>query len=191
MWSNLLKDAASGVDEEHHLVLRVLSSLTPRAVGLLDYIVGDFHRDEDWYSQIEWHDDWEADLKKFFEKQVEPLLHYGPDSTGDHVSHANLVFEFEHAKPFWVFQIDLPLITPDIVERIDSGSTVDDWGQVIAAISLESAPLQILEREGLIVRRRGEFALKYCQVEFTYAAATRLGVDLVAKCQPDTEGRVE
>src|SRR5690242_7397039 len=75
MWSPLLADTAKEVEERHYLLSKVLSSLTPQSAGLLDCIVGDFYKKEEWYDELMWEEDWLQDLEAYILKEVEPLLH--------------------------------------------------------------------------------------------------------------------
>lgn len=191
MWSNLLKDAASGIEEEHHLILSVLGCLTPRSAALLENIVGNFHEDEHWDGEIDFHENWLLDLKSLIQAEIEPELYHdesAPKRAHDKLSHR--IIEYEHRQPCWIFLLDLPVIMPDTVTEIDAGATLDDIGQVCMVGSYETAPLQILEREGLVTRHKAEIDLKHCRIYLTYAAATRLGVQLVSVCRPNTEGKV-
>lgn len=191
MWSNLLKDAAKGVDEEHHLILHVLSSLTPNSVALLEYIVDDFHENEHWDQEIDWQEDWIADVSRFLVKEIEPTLFYEEGKERSDRDVTQELFEFQTGKPNWIFQADLPLYMPDLVEAVEGGDDAENYGTVFMGRSLESPPLQILERELLVSRRTVEIPLTYAKAKLTYAVATKLGVELVATCKPDSEGRIE
>lgn len=186
MWANLLADAGKEIREEHYLMQKVLSSITPGAAELLDYIVGEFHTKEDWYNELEWEEDWLRDLEKFVLKEIEPSLHEYVD-TERHSDLARKVCEFPHDKPFWVFRVELPLILEDMKSAIDEGADPETYGMIVMPISYENPSLQILEREQLVERRKHEMKLPYGPLRFSFAAATSLGVELLRICQASSE----
>lgn len=188
MWSNLLADAAKEIDDQHYLISKILADLTPNAALLLESLVEDFFKDEDWYGKLDWENQWLQDFEKFVETKQDELHHqHGKQDTEVKREQIALeIAEFSHELPIWAFQFSLPLIMEDIVEGIDGGRTIDDFGQVTSSHSFEHASLQILEREQLVVRRKGEFKMKYCRFEFSYVVVTALGVALVQMCMSDT-----
>jgi hypothetical protein len=184
MWANLLASAAKEVRDDHYLMLRVLSALTPTSVELLDYIVGDFWEEEDWYNELAWEHDWLHDLEDYTKANVEPFFHETGKKHKDPGELASKFFEFPHRKPFWVFRVEIPYVPKFLKKEIDEGRPIEEAGSIIAPISVEGPSLQILEREQLVVRRKHELKLEYCVLEFSYVAATPLAVDLVATCKP-------
>ena len=182
MWASLLADASKGVRDEHHLILKVLSNLTPNSAALLAFLVGDFHTAETWYDELDWEFDWLQDLEKYVKDEVEPYLYYKAWE-GEHSDLAQKLFEFEHDKPYWVFKMDLPLVMPDAAQAIDAGADPEEYGEVVMSSSVEDSSLQILHREQLVERRKGSIKLKHCTLKFSYVAATALGVELVKTCK--------
>jgi hypothetical protein len=176
LWSTLLEQAAEELRDEHHLFVKILGNLTPNSVELLDWLVGEFLTEEDWYNELSWTGDWLHDLEKFVENEILPLCDEGARPEPGEI--AQKVFEFEHRKPFWVFRIAVPVVMRDVRRGIDAGQDKEAFGQVIAPVSVEHSSLQILEREQLVVRRDATLTFKYCDIEITYAAVTALGAEL-------------
>ena len=74
----------------------------------------------------------------------------------------------------------------DVVKRVKNGEPVSEVGMVYMPFSVESPSLNILEKHGLVVRRKHEFNLTYVRVGITYAVATTFAVDFVIACMPNS-----
>jgi hypothetical protein len=181
IWANLLRSASEGITDNHYLMLRILSDLTPNSVDLLNKIVGKFFEREEWYEELEWHESWLRDRELYCLKTLEPKLDSWSGADEGWPLAQNLM-KFHKDRPYWIFKVNLPAVFDDIKERVNRGQSPEDFGTLYVPFSMENPSLNILEREGLVTRRTHEFAMTYSHLSFTYVAATSIGVSLVEEC---------
>ena len=181
MWANLVKNSSEEIRDDHYLMRDILSNLTPNSADLLSRIIGQFHKREEWYQELSWEEDWLREIEEQFRVDIEHRLadwHNGDEG----FEIAQEVMGFHKNKPIWVFQIDLPAITDDLRQRVDAGAPVDEIGMLVMPFSVENPSLNILERNGLVHRKKHEFDLEYVRISLVYAIATTFAVDFVIAC---------
>ena len=181
MWANLIENASEEIRDDHYLMRDILSNLTPNSADLLRKIVGKFHLREEWYSELSWESNWLMEIEKHCRDEIEHRLadwHNGEE--GFEIAREMMGFHVE--KPIWVFHVDLPAVIDDVIKRVEEGEPVSEVGIIYMPFSVENPSLNILEKNGLVLRKKHEFELTYVRVGITYAVATTFAVDFVMAC---------